>query len=198
MESVVRLAPLNYQREAHHKLGQSQTSRNTKTADQGMVLMQLEQISDLYLMKSQELRGGDDVQNAEKMSKYQYFKPPPNVDHPVLEVPTPVPAASTSSPSSTTVDQDAPSKSTFTYHFLNKKSLVIPYSSATTMVVTEGQFGLLESVASEEFFSLWPFDALVAYFLRGPLEVASLLVLQRGFLLTLLFLRPDLALGDEQ
>ncbi|GJW33190.1 hypothetical protein Tco_0053222 [Tanacetum coccineum] len=37
----------------------------------------------------------------------EYFKPPPNVDHP--EVPTPVPATSTSSPSSTTVDQDAPS-----------------------------------------------------------------------------------------
>ncbi|GJV72627.1 hypothetical protein Tco_1492622 [Tanacetum coccineum] len=38
-----------------------------------------------------------------------YFKPPPNVDHLVPEVPAPVPAASTSSPSSTTVDQDAPS-----------------------------------------------------------------------------------------
>ncbi|GKC21619.1 hypothetical protein Tco_1023769 [Tanacetum coccineum] len=34
----------------------------------------------------------------------EYFKPPPNVDHPVPEVHTPVPAASTSSPSSTTVD----------------------------------------------------------------------------------------------
>ncbi|GJW89223.1 hypothetical protein Tco_0164563 [Tanacetum coccineum] len=42
----------------------------------------------------------------------EYFKPPPNVDHPVPEVPTPVLAASTSSPSSTTVDQDAPSTST--------------------------------------------------------------------------------------
>ncbi|GKE96189.1 hypothetical protein Tco_1581044, partial [Tanacetum coccineum] len=39
----------------------------------------------------------------------EYFKPLPNVDHPVLEVPTPVLAASTSSHSSTTVDQDAPS-----------------------------------------------------------------------------------------
>nr|GEW92097.1 hypothetical protein [Tanacetum cinerariifolium] len=37
----------------------------------------------------------------------EYFKPPPNVDHPVPEVPTLVPAALTSSPSSTTVDQDA-------------------------------------------------------------------------------------------
>ncbi|GJX28890.1 hypothetical protein Tco_0236969 [Tanacetum coccineum] len=35
----------------------------------------------------------------------EYFKPPSNVDHPV-------PTASTSSPSSTTVDQDAPSTST--------------------------------------------------------------------------------------
>nr|GEY45113.1 hypothetical protein [Tanacetum cinerariifolium] len=42
----------------------------------------------------------------------EYFKPPPNVDHPVPKVPTPVPAASTSSHSSTTVDQDAPLTST--------------------------------------------------------------------------------------
>ncbi|GKF09210.1 hypothetical protein Tco_0043434, partial [Tanacetum coccineum] len=42
----------------------------------------------------------------------EYFKPPPNVDHPVLEVPTLILAASTSSLSSTTVDQDAPSTST--------------------------------------------------------------------------------------
>ncbi|GJU31532.1 hypothetical protein Tco_1175121 [Tanacetum coccineum] len=44
----------------------------------------------------------------------EYFKPPPNVDHPVPKVPkvpTPVPAASTSSPSSTTIDHDAPSTS---------------------------------------------------------------------------------------
>ncbi|GJU42493.1 hypothetical protein Tco_1195450 [Tanacetum coccineum] len=34
----------------------------------------------------------------------EYFKPPLNVDHLVHEVPTPVPAASTSSPSSTIVD----------------------------------------------------------------------------------------------
>nr|GEW96897.1 hypothetical protein [Tanacetum cinerariifolium] len=41
-----------------------------------------------------------------------YFKPSPNVDHPVPEDPNPVPAASTSSHSSITVDQDAPSTST--------------------------------------------------------------------------------------
>ncbi|GKD50635.1 hypothetical protein Tco_1279611, partial [Tanacetum coccineum] len=55
----------------------------------------------------------------------EYFKPPPNVDHPVLEVPTPVPAALTSSPSSTTVDQDAPSIST-SQTTSEQKSSVIP------------------------------------------------------------------------
>nr|GEY97118.1 hypothetical protein [Tanacetum cinerariifolium] len=42
----------------------------------------------------------------------EYFKPPPNVDHLVSKVPTPVPAASTSLPSSTTINQDASSTST--------------------------------------------------------------------------------------
>nr|GEU89039.1 hypothetical protein [Tanacetum cinerariifolium] len=42
----------------------------------------------------------------------EYFIPPPNVDHPVTEVPAPVPAALTSAHSSTTVDQDAPLIST--------------------------------------------------------------------------------------
>nr|GEW02988.1 retrovirus-related Pol polyprotein from transposon TNT 1-94 [Tanacetum cinerariifolium] len=42
----------------------------------------------------------------------EYLKPPPNVDHPVPEFHTLVHAASTSSPSSTTIDQDAPSTST--------------------------------------------------------------------------------------
>nr|GEX14354.1 hypothetical protein [Tanacetum cinerariifolium] len=41
----------------------------------------------------------------------EYFKPPPNVDHPVSKVPTLVPVASTSSPSSTTINQDASSTS---------------------------------------------------------------------------------------
>ncbi|GJZ11143.1 hypothetical protein Tco_0545902, partial [Tanacetum coccineum] len=41
----------------------------------------------------------------------EYFKPPPNVDYPVPKVPTPVLATSTSSPSLTTIDQDAPSTS---------------------------------------------------------------------------------------
>ncbi|GJV16354.1 hypothetical protein Tco_1361677, partial [Tanacetum coccineum] len=41
--------------------------------------------------------------------KRKYFKPPPNVDHPVPKFLTPVLAALTSSPSLTTVDQDAPS-----------------------------------------------------------------------------------------
>ncbi|GKA07749.1 hypothetical protein Tco_0686973 [Tanacetum coccineum] len=39
----------------------------------------------------------------------EYLKPPTNVDYPVPEVHAPVPAASTSLPSSTTIDQDAPS-----------------------------------------------------------------------------------------
>nr|GEU99297.1 hypothetical protein [Tanacetum cinerariifolium] len=39
----------------------------------------------------------------------EYFKPLPNVDHPDPEVSTPVAAASTSLPSSTTVDHNAPS-----------------------------------------------------------------------------------------
>ncbi|GKA90234.1 putative ribonuclease H-like domain-containing protein, partial [Tanacetum coccineum] len=42
----------------------------------------------------------------------EYFRPPPCVDHPVPEVAAPVPAVSTGTPSSTSVDQDAPSPST--------------------------------------------------------------------------------------
>ncbi|GJX60458.1 retrovirus-related pol polyprotein from transposon TNT 1-94, partial [Tanacetum coccineum] len=42
----------------------------------------------------------------------EYFRPPPCVDHPVPEVAAPVPYVSTGSPSSTSVDQDAPSPST--------------------------------------------------------------------------------------
>ncbi|GJW33679.1 hypothetical protein Tco_0053711 [Tanacetum coccineum] len=55
----------------------------------------------------------------------EYFKPPPNVDHPVPEVPTPVPAASTCSRSSTTVDQDASSSST-SQTTLDEQSSAIP------------------------------------------------------------------------
>ncbi|GKD74786.1 retrovirus-related pol polyprotein from transposon TNT 1-94, partial [Tanacetum coccineum] len=42
----------------------------------------------------------------------EYFRPPPCVDHPVPEVAAPVFVVSTDSPSSTSVDQDAPSPST--------------------------------------------------------------------------------------
>ncbi|GJX82257.1 hypothetical protein Tco_0331738 [Tanacetum coccineum] len=52
----------------------------------------------------------------------EYFKPPPNVDH---LVPTPVLAASTSSHSSTTVDQDASSTST-SQNTSEQQSSVIP------------------------------------------------------------------------
>ncbi|GJW75541.1 hypothetical protein Tco_0134911 [Tanacetum coccineum] len=55
----------------------------------------------------------------------QYFKPPPNVDHPVPKFLTPVLAALTSSPSLTTVDQDAPSTST-SKTTLKKQSSIIP------------------------------------------------------------------------
>ncbi|GKB64743.1 putative ribonuclease H-like domain-containing protein [Tanacetum coccineum] len=42
----------------------------------------------------------------------EYFCPPPCIDHPVPEVAALEPAVSTSTPSSTTIDQDAPSLST--------------------------------------------------------------------------------------
>ncbi|GJT42275.1 uncharacterized mitochondrial protein-like protein [Tanacetum coccineum] len=42
----------------------------------------------------------------------EYFRPPLCVDHPIPKVVAPVPAVSTGSPSSTLVDQDAPSPST--------------------------------------------------------------------------------------
>nr|GFA00681.1 retrovirus-related Pol polyprotein from transposon TNT 1-94 [Tanacetum cinerariifolium] len=42
----------------------------------------------------------------------EYFNPPPGVDSPVLAVVAPDPADSTSTPSSTTIDQDVPSLST--------------------------------------------------------------------------------------
>ncbi|GJT08703.1 retrovirus-related pol polyprotein from transposon TNT 1-94 [Tanacetum coccineum] len=42
----------------------------------------------------------------------EYFRPPPSVDHPVPEVAAPEPDVSTGTPSSTIVDQDAPSPST--------------------------------------------------------------------------------------
>nr|GFD21121.1 hypothetical protein [Tanacetum cinerariifolium] len=42
----------------------------------------------------------------------EYFSPPPCVDYPVLEVTSSKPAISTGTPSSTSVDQDAPSPST--------------------------------------------------------------------------------------
>ncbi|GJW74572.1 hypothetical protein Tco_0133942 [Tanacetum coccineum] len=42
----------------------------------------------------------------------EYFSPPPYVDHPVPKVDAPEPVVSTGTPSSTSVDQDAPSPST--------------------------------------------------------------------------------------
>nr|GEU58250.1 retrovirus-related Pol polyprotein from transposon TNT 1-94 [Tanacetum cinerariifolium] len=55
----------------------------------------------------------------------EYFKPSPNVNHLVPKVSTPVFDASTSSPSSTTIDQDTPSIST-SQTTLEQPSLVVP------------------------------------------------------------------------
>nr|GEV91689.1 hypothetical protein [Tanacetum cinerariifolium] len=55
----------------------------------------------------------------------EYFVPLPNVNHPVPKVHASVLASSTSSPSSTTVDQDAPLKST-SQTTSEQKSSVIP------------------------------------------------------------------------
>ncbi|GJS53585.1 hypothetical protein Tco_0626947 [Tanacetum coccineum] len=86
----------------------------------------------------------------------EYFKPPPNVDHPVLEVPTPVLAASTSSPSSTTVDQDAPSTST-SQNTSEQQSSVIPqgveddfYDIEVAHMDNDPYFGIPSSEPSSE------------------------------------------------
>ncbi|GJV90945.1 hypothetical protein Tco_1538758 [Tanacetum coccineum] len=88
---------------------------STKPYDAIKPLMSVRQVALVYIIPSltpavpqQRLTGIFIVSNLVD----NYFKPPSNVDHLVLEVPTPVPAASTSSPSLTTVDQDAPSTST--------------------------------------------------------------------------------------
>nr|GEW01828.1 hypothetical protein [Tanacetum cinerariifolium] len=65
----------------------------------------------------------------------EYFKPPPNVDHPVPEVPTPVHAASTSSPSSTTVDQDA-------------------LSTSTSQTTSEQQSSVIPQGVEDEFYNI--------------------------------------------
>ncbi|GKE62632.1 hypothetical protein Tco_1512999, partial [Tanacetum coccineum] len=67
----------------------------------------------------------------------EYFKPLPNVDHPVPEVPTPVPAASTSSSSSTIVDQDAPSTST-SQTTSEQQSSVIPQEPSYEETTLQG------------------------------------------------------------
>ncbi|GJU18767.1 hypothetical protein Tco_1146733 [Tanacetum coccineum] len=58
----------------------------------------------------------------------EYFSPPPYVDHPVPKVDVPEPVVSTGTPSSTSVDQDAPSPSTSqTPH--ETPSLILPPSA---------------------------------------------------------------------
>ncbi|GJV58140.1 hypothetical protein Tco_1459145 [Tanacetum coccineum] len=80
----------------------------------------------------------------------------PNVDHQVLEVPTPVLAASTSSPSSTTVDQDAPSTST-SQNTSEQQSSVIPqgveddfYDIEVAHINNDPYFGIPSSEPSSE------------------------------------------------
>ncbi|GKB57505.1 hypothetical protein Tco_0913691 [Tanacetum coccineum] len=81
----------------------------------------------------------------------EYFKPPPNVDHPVPEVPTLVPAASTSSPFSTTVGQDELSTS-ISQTTLEQQSSVIPqgveddfYDIKVAHIDNDPYFGILIS-----------------------------------------------------
>nr|GEY90513.1 hypothetical protein [Tanacetum cinerariifolium] len=86
----------------------------------------------------------------------EYFKPPPNFDHPVPKVSTLVPAASTSSPSSTAVDQDAPLTST-SQTTSEKQSLVIPqgvednfYDIEVAHIDNDPYFGILIPEPSSE------------------------------------------------
>nr|GEW68890.1 hypothetical protein [Tanacetum cinerariifolium] len=86
----------------------------------------------------------------------EYFKPPSNVDHSVPKVPTPVPAASTSSPFSTTIDQDVSSTST-SQTTLEQQSLVIPqgveddfYDIEDAHIDNDAYFGILIPEPSSE------------------------------------------------
>nr|GEW14570.1 hypothetical protein [Tanacetum cinerariifolium] len=94
----------------------------------------------------------------------EYFKPPQNVDHPVLKVPTPVPAAPTSLPSLTTVDQDAPSTSTL-QTTSEQQSSVIPkgveddfYDIEVAYMDNDPYFGILipEPVMKKQLYK-WSF-----------------------------------------
>nr|GEX48835.1 hypothetical protein [Tanacetum cinerariifolium] len=86
----------------------------------------------------------------------EYFKPPPNVDHPVPEVPTPVHVASISSPSSTTVDQDTPSTTTTQTTSEQQSSVILQgvednfYDIKVTHMDNDPYFGILIPKASSE------------------------------------------------
>ncbi|GKD29956.1 integrase, catalytic region, zinc finger, CCHC-type containing protein [Tanacetum coccineum] len=56
----------------------------------------------------------------------EYFRPLPCVDHPVPEVAAPVSVVSTGSPSSTLVDQDAPSPSTLQTSQASPSHVILP------------------------------------------------------------------------
>nr|GEX52970.1 hypothetical protein [Tanacetum cinerariifolium] len=118
----------------------------------------------------------------------EYFKPPSNVDHSVPEVPAPVPAASTSSPSSTTIDQDVSSTST-SQTTLEQQSLVIPqgvedefYDIEDAHMDNDAYFGILIPKLSYEETTLQgailsnlhhlnqSFDTLTKFTKKHPLE----------------------------
>ncbi|GJW15176.1 hypothetical protein Tco_0019309 [Tanacetum coccineum] len=90
----------------------------------------------------------------------EYFKPPPNVNHPV---PTLVPTASTRSPSTTTVDQDAPSTST-SQTISEQQSLVIPQEPSSEETTLQGV------IPSNLHHLNQSFDTLTKLTKKHPLE----------------------------
>nr|GFA46725.1 hypothetical protein [Tanacetum cinerariifolium] len=86
----------------------------------------------------------------------EYFKPQPNVDHPDPEFPTLVPAASTSSPSSTTIDQDAPLTSTSQITSEQQSSVILQgveddfYDIEVAYMDNDPYFGILIPEPSSE------------------------------------------------
>nr|GEY25572.1 hypothetical protein [Tanacetum cinerariifolium] len=88
----------------------------------------------------------------------EYFHPPPCVDHPVPEFVASVPSASTGTPSSTLVDQDAPSQTT-SQTPQESPSYVIPHGSKEADHDIEAQlvargYCQEEGIDFEESFSL--------------------------------------------
>ncbi|GKD76779.1 hypothetical protein Tco_1339400 [Tanacetum coccineum] len=108
--------------------------------------------------------------HARSVNKWiNYFKPSPNVDHPVLEVPTPVLAASASLPSSTTVNQDAPSTNDFydieVAHMDNDPYFGIPIPEPSFEEIT-----LQGVIPSNLHYLNQSFDTLTKLTKKHPLE----------------------------